>query len=183
MYRVRTVMTGVAGSPYYSNLYFTQEGGTVAQARAAVINFWSGLASLMTDNTKLNVENDVPIIDEVTGDIISVATDPASGLISGTNVGTALPPATQALIRTRTGAFSGGREIRGRVFVPSMVTTSNDDGRVMVSAMNGINSEAAELIASANAQWVVWAKSKGQYAVINSASTWDQWAVLTSRRD
>lgn len=183
MYRVRTVFTGVAGTPYYSNLYFAQEGGTVAQARAAVNAFWEANKALITQNLKWIIENEVPVIDEVLGEVLSVESDVTSYQSQGTRTETPIPYSNQVLARLRTGAFAGGREIRGRIFIPGFTQISQDSDGVVVSAAAGIQTNLNALIASANAQLVVWAKSKGSYAVVNSGSVWNKFAVLRSRRD
>lgn len=183
IYRVRTVFSGVPGTPYYSNLYFAAEGGTIAQARTAVNAFWEANKALISSNLQWIIENEVPSIDEATGDILSVAADATSYQSAGTQSSSPLPYSQQFLVRTRTGAFSGGREIRGRVFIPGPTTISASAGAVVNTAASAINTNAAALVASANAQWVVWAKTKGEYAVINSTSVWNQFAVLRSRRD
>lgn len=183
MYRVRTVWTGVAGSPYYTNLYFTEEGGTAQEARNGVnVVFANMLASIRNDLT-FTIETDVPVIDEATGDItrVEVTTTPLTG--TGTSSEDPLPPADQTLMRLRTGAYAGGREIRGRVFVPGAVQTASDGGVPTVAHRNELNTRFAALVTLTSAQWVVWAKTRGVYAVVSSATAWDQWAVLRSRRD
>lgn len=183
MYRVRAVWTGVAGSPYYSNFYFTEEGGTAAQARLAVATFLSSIRSVVADNVTYVVENEVPVIDEATGDVIRVDFDAVVHSAAGQSTATMLPLSNQMLLRLRTGVFIGGREIRGRFFIPGQVVTSANDGTVLLATATAVQGFAATLIGSANAQWVVYAKTKGTYAVINAANVWNQFAVLTSRRD
>lgn len=183
MYRVRTVFTGVPGTPYYSNLYFTQEGGTVAQARAAVNTFWEANKALITVNLKWSIELEVPIIDEVTGDVISVAAGTTTYTSQGTRTETPIPYSNQVLCRLRTGVFNGGREIRGRIFIPGFTQISQNSDGVVGTAAAGVATNLAAMINSADAQLVVWAKSKGAYAVVNSGSVWNQFAVLRSRRD
>lgn len=183
MYRVRTVFTGVAGSPYYSNLYFTQEGGTAAQARAAVNTFWEANKALITSNLKWSIENEVPLVDQVSGDVVGVDSDATSYVSQGTRSDTPIPYSNQVLARLRTGVYLGGKEIRGRIFIPGFTQISQNSDGVIGSAAAGVATNLNALIANANAQLVVWAKSKGTYAVVNSGSVWNQFAVLRSRRD
>lgn len=183
IYRVRTVWTGVAGSPYYTNLYFTEIGGTAQEARNAVNAVFANMLASIRNDLRFTIETDVAVIDEVTGDIERVETTTTALTGVGTSTEDPLPPADQALMRLRTGVYNGGREIRGRVFVPGGVQTASDGGVPTVAHRNELNTRFAVLVTITSAQWVVWAKSRGAIAVVTSATAWDQWAVLRSRRD
>lgn len=183
MYRVRTVFTGVAGTPWYSNLYFAEEGGTAAQARNAVETIWLNLMAITRDDVVYNIETDVSVIDEVTGDTIRVDNGGAVKTGAGSSTEDPLPPMTQALVRLRTGAYVGGREVRGRVFVPGLTEVASDLGVPTVAARNELQTRFSNVIALPDSIWVVWAKSRGVYAVVNATSVWNQWSVLRSRRD
>lgn len=183
MYRVRTVFTGVAGAPYYSNLYFAEEGGTAAQARGAVNAVWANMLAQFRTGLVFTIEQDVPVVDEVTGDVIRVDNGGAAYTGIGTSANDPLPPATQLLMRLRTGAYVNGREIRGRCFIPGMTENNSDQGVPVVGIRSTLDGLFASLVGSTNAQLVVWAKTRATYAVVNSASAWNQWSVLRSRRD
>lgn len=183
MYRIRTVFTGVLGTPYYSNLYFALEGGTHVQARQAATNFWFAMSEDFVNDLLFTVEPDVAVLDEATGDVIQVLVDNAPKGRFGQSAATALPPATQILVRLRSGVFNSGREIRGRIFIPGVTVSQSNDGRVQGGTIVDVQAAIDAMIADQNAQLVVWAKTRGTYAVVNSATVWTEFAVLRSRRD
>lgn len=179
--RVRTVFSGVSGTPWYSNLYFdatTETGTSVTVATAA---FWTTLKVVISNLITMNVEADVAVIDDVTGDITDLTTGTAASIL-GTASDEALPRATQGLIRARTGTYVGGREIRGRVFVPGLTQQANDAGRPVGSFVTTLAGAAANL-RDADVGWVVWSRARGQSAPVQSVSAWTQFASMRSRRD
>ncbi len=115
LYRVQTVFTGVAGSPYYSTFHFSAGFGSATAAVAAAGGFWNAVDGSMFNECTWDIPGEVEVIDDSTGNIIAVENaTPQSG--TGGLSAQPLPPATQGLIRWRTGQFVGGREIRGKTF-------------------------------------------------------------------
>lgn len=182
MYRVRTVFTGVTGSPWVSTAFFGEGSGTGQQAATAVGAFWSSVDSLMEVSVSWSTLADVEIVDASTGQVTGVVnTTPVTG--GGVAATTGLPVATQALVRWRTGVYVGGREIRGRWFIPGLATTANTDGAPSSTVLSTVNTAAATLLADANADLEVWSRKNGTAPVAVSGSCWNQFAVLRSRRD
>lgn len=185
--RVRVRVTGVGGSPYYLNGYFTADTGTTAQCQNAWMKFLFGgpgptVGALPTSATA-TVESEVPVIDPATGQPISVETSPGFSW-GGSSTDNLLPTANQFLVRWRTGNFENGREVRGRTNIPCPTeATSTPAGRVEPSIVTAYNSRAFNLIDDANTVFVVWSKKNGLWWAARSGSTWDQFAVLRSRRD
>ncbi|HKY46334.1 MAG TPA: hypothetical protein VJM50_24790 [Pyrinomonadaceae bacterium] len=184
LWRVRTELTGpmITGGGQ-NDLYFAVTGGTAAQAVTAAGAFWQAVAAGLSSQLSWATQPEVIQIDDATGDIsASVQTTPQSGI--GSDVGEALPKATMGLIRWRTGNFVGGREIRGRTFVPGVIEADNTtNGVPSTTIINVMNNAAAGLLAAANADLVVYSPTKHTSALVTSASAWNQWAVLRSRRD
>lgn len=187
MYRVRTVFDGMQGAPWLNTLYFDQGGGTAQQAVTAVGNFWGAVDALIDSEVNWRTEADVTDINPLTGQPTSVIqTTPVTG--TGAAVGDALPVATQALVRWRTGFFSNGRERRGRTFVPALVEASGDNGKLLAASQTTIQTAAAALIADVNSILVVWSRPdlptlNGGFSAVTASSVWEQFAVLRSRRD
>lgn len=196
--RVRTVFTGVAGSPWYSNLHWAadeDEPEAVACSNRTRA-FWSGLAGLMGTAVQGDVESAVTRIDIVTGDVVSVEDVPQTPF-AGSQSTDLLPLATQGLITLRTGAYRFGRPIVGKIFVPGFTEVSNTAGNVETSALATLNQSAAGLLTGepATGRLAVYSRPRGRIegAVIvtvpgassnvSSASAAAKWSVLRSRRD
>lgn len=192
--RIRSIWTGVTGTPWYSNLYFANDGGTDVSelAHNAVENYWAAFTGNMYDPLSISVEPDVAQIEEETGDLVGITTV-AAAVIPCTAPGEPLPFSTQLLVRLRTAAFVNSRNVRGRIFIPGMME-SLSTGAVPTSALVTLaNTATAALFntAAAGAPLVVWSRPApeaetprvGSYAQVTSSSCWDQWAVQRSRRD
>lgn len=185
MIRVRTVLTGVTGSPYYSNLYFG--GDTSGEAQAAVTavdNFLTNTANLLCTPMVWTVEGEVPQIDPATGDILQVfSVGDETGAATASEE--AAPLASQLLCRFRTGVYIGGRELRGRMFLPYIGISAISDGVVFPTTATALNADLLTLLtdASAAGNLHVWSRTHGQSAEVSSAACWGQLAVLRSRRD
>lgn len=196
--RVRTIFTGVAGTPWYSNLYFFDNGGTEIGPDAVtwVTAFWTSLSAVMQDSVIWTIEPEVARLDESTGQLTGVTATPgATG--GGTQQVAALPWQTQGLIREFTGAFVNGRRVRGRTFIPGPTESSSDVGVPIGTYITALQNAADALIASSVSTWCVWARPfdgdpaavppkparTGTAHIIVSANVWDKWAVQRSRRD
>lgn len=182
MYRITTVTTGYAGAPYYSNHFFDIAPGTPAQAHAAVTTFWLEAASAISSGSTMTVQSDVPTIDTTDGHIVSVASVPPQVVPGQLAPGTPLPASQQLLVQLRTGVYLGGRQLRGRLFIMGQTVAGMANGRPAAATITDLNAAAATLVANANAQWVVWSKLGGVAHPITSATTWNEYAVLRSRR-
>ena len=182
MWRVRTVFTGVQGSPWLSTMYFLEAGGSAQQAVTAVGTFWSAVDNRMATNVAWTTEPGVEAIDVTTGHPTSLTnTPPQSGAGSGS--ATQLPIEAQALIRWSTGVFTNGRQIRGRTFVPGLTENDNDLGAPNATVLGVLDTAAAALIADANSKLCVFSRVNHTSPEITSESSAPYWAVLRSRRD
>lgn len=182
MFRVRTAWTGWPGAPALSTLYFEDSGGQLAQDAAdAVQAFWTALSGRIMSSSSWAIDT---AVDEMTTAGVVTGTTAVTGTLtgSGSAAGHSLPPATQGLIRWRTGFFVGGREIRGRTFVPTP-SENDSDFNPASGYITTLNTAAAALIADADSQLVVWSKTNTSTAPVNVGQAWTSWAVLRSRRD
>lgn len=178
--RVRTVFTGVAGTPWYSNLYFG-DTSLPADAHAAVVDFWALIGPYIHTSVDWTVESEVTVLSILTGQPTSQT---SVGAISGggTASGQPLPWATQGLLRARTEAYANGRNVRGRIFIPGLTEDAQSQGRPE-PAVGPLMVTAAEQLLLTDATWVVWSRKNQIQPEVTSVDFWQEWAVLRSRRD
>lgn len=186
MRRIRTVWSGVAGTPWYSNHYFAFSPGTVQLTLDAVEDFWIAVNGAICNEVFWQIESDVAVVDEATGDITSIETGTGGGG-QGANTNDPLPWATQGLINWLTGQFSNGRQVRGKTYVPGLCEDGNTTGGVMSSGLQTTIQGAADgLIADADSggfNLQVYTRVNTGDVEVASASVPTKWAVLRSRRD
>lgn len=182
MYRVTQVATGVAGSPYYLTGYFQQAGGT-SQAAASAWRKALGdqVGNFIAPYTYQPITF-VDVVDPVTGNTLGV--EPVSvPLLAFTATDDPLPPYTMLLIRWRTGLYNAGREVRGRTNIARLGELANTQGKVTAASLTAWQARADALIADLDCRHVVYSKKGGGWSDTITASVWEQFAVLTSRRD
>lgn len=186
MLRVTTQWTGLQGMPGYTTLHFSgpddQAGADFAASLTEAIwagldaQIWSGITSLVLPN----VEAIDPVTGATTGSF-GVTTTPDTKAASGDPQ----PVATQGLVQLRTGLYVAGREIRGRVFIPGSVDNADLAGSPNPSYTGALAAVFNTAIADGQAggtPLVVWSPTRGQAADVTTATAWNQWAVLRSRR-
>lgn len=182
--RVRIVTTGVAGSPAYMNLYSQQSLASPAAAHAAAAAFANGFKTQQVSTAVNTVEPDVAVIDTFNDNIIGVTSVPQV-TYSGTGSASLLPPSNQGLVRWLTGSYAGGRQIRGRTFIPYLQAGAASGGGIptagFITAINGaVNAYLAAMpVGSA----VVYSRKNTSGFPVTSFSVWTQFAVMRSRRD
>lgn len=205
LYRVTTTISGtyVSGGGVTAH-YFDASVGTAVQACAAVHSFWNYNSTIFASGTLFSIGSDVDVIDDATGDLLSVGLG-TSSTVTGGGTGEISSPATQGLVRWRTGTVSDGREIRGRTFLPAVPVSQNDDGAPITGYKSAVNTMASGLIGDASTAFVIWRRPRkarpqvgspgdpwylpaqsardGDSATVASGSVWDKWAVMRSRRD
>jgi len=182
MLRVRVGYSGIGGTPYLSTFYFDGSGSTAAaDAATAVSTFQNAVDNIQDTGLSWRVDPQVVEMDPVTG---QATASYAQGSLNGTGAlgAESLPFASQGLIQLRTGVYAAGREIRGRLFIPGLVEASNNDGAVVAATVTALNNAAGSLITDANSDWGVWSRTNGTIETIVSATTWEQFATLRTRR-
>jgi len=184
--RVRTVFTGVTGSPWVSTINFGGPAQTGNQtdadaAVAAVGAFWGAVDGNMHTSVTWTTLPDVLFLGDNGIAAASFATTPQVG--TGATGGTPLPWATQALVRGLTSSFVGGRQVRGRIFVPGLTSTAVTSGAVATAVQTALTTAAGTLNAVTTPPWAIWSKINATVVPVSSVSVWSQFAVLRSRRD
>lgn len=185
MARIRTVFLGVAGTPWYSNQYVDYSEETVQDDVNSVGEFWDALASAIASGVSWTVQGEVAHIDDSTGQTTGV-TSVSSVTGAGTDTHDPLPWATQGLIRLRTGVYIGGRELRGRIYVPGLTEQNSGAGvpqTAMVEAMTNAASSSLLGPTGLNGSLRVFSKKNLKSNYVVTAQAWNQWASLRSRRD
>nr|CRY97360.1 hypothetical protein [uncultured prokaryote] len=181
--RVRTIWTGVAGSPAYTNLYSIQGSLDTVTLHTATANFFNGIRDQVSTGTVMTTEGDVALIDSVTGEIVGVESVPEIAN-TGAGSGGRVPGADNILLRWFTGDYIGGRQIRGRTYLPYMrsgaITAS---GQVLGTSATAIENSASAYRIALGGSAVVYSPKNGVGVQITSSSVWNEWAVMRSRRD
>lgn len=182
--RVRTVMTGLPGTPAYSNFYFDAGTGDAGVYQSLVLDFWTALAGQIRMTLTMSMVNPIPIINDTTGEVVDVAVGDG-GSVNSTGNTDELPPMTSGLLQMHTGVFYNSRELRGRCFIPYPLETSSTDGKPTSTYTDLIQATAEDLLGSegANGAWRVWSRTKLVSNAVSSVAVWNQWASLRSRRD
>lgn len=196
--RIRTIFTGVAGTPWYSNLYFLDDGSTSIATLAAgwVKDFWDDIAPFMLSSIRYTLEPLVPTYDEENGNLVRQTTVSAL-TATGTDSTTALPWATQGLIRLRTTGIVNNRAVHGRIFVPGAPEVQSDNGVPVTGYKSGLQAAITTLITNSSSSLAVWARPypgdpdadppkaarPGSQHIVTASDVWSQWAVMRSRRD
>lgn len=181
MLRVRTVFTGVAGSPWYSNLYFDTDDGTAEGAHESVTSMWQGVKALISNGVSWRVEGEVAVLQpsgEITG-LRSLTTTTGQG----TGTGDILPPANQMLVQMRTAGYAGGRNVRGRCFIPGMLEGATTSGRPDTNARNIVASAFTSELIQGSPGFSVWSRKNAALYAVTNVNVWTEYAVLRSRRD
>lgn len=183
IWRVRTAITGGSGAAQLSTQFFDQAaGGTAQHAADAVHAFWTAIHATLISGYIFQVEHIVEDIDVATGQPTGVTPVTATS-ISATDVGTAAPWATQGLIEWHSGVFLGGREIRGRLFVPGVPQGAVVGGAPSSTFQSDLQSAATALATDANSSLCVYSRKHRAIGVVTSGTVWNKFAVLRSRRD
>ena len=182
--RVRTVFTGVPGTPWMSNMYFDVELAEVQLAADAVEAFWSEVDGYMVGGVAWEQEPFVTIINPVNGEPTGVApVTPGAG--TGGASGDMVPRAAQAYIVWNTGVWQAGRQIRGRTYLPGFTAgAAASDGSVDPGVVTALATAASNLLTTpGNPTLHVYSRKNGNSVPVDNGAASNQWAVLRSRRD
>lgn len=179
-FRVRTVFTGVAGSPWVSNLYWDESfAATAEDAHDATVDFWAALRSVITQAASYTVEAEV--VRYLTPDtIVSFhAVTPVSNTC--TAAGDMLPSQNQGLISWASSQIHNNRRITGRTFIPGPVESSSSnmgrpEGAYMTALGNAVSAISGRGL-------VIPSRAANAFANVTVAQPRGYWAVLRSRRD
>ena len=182
MNRVRVVWTGVAGTPWYMNLYTLNGATTVQAALDAARAFIITCQGNARNDSVATIEGDVAQVESSTNQVVGVITGNPGAPIQGA-LTNPMPPYTQGLLRLLTGTFANGRQIRGRLFIPGAAEGSSDQGVPVLAYRTAIESAFTTYRTALGPSAVVFSRKNGTAVPISAHSMWTQWGVLRSRRD
>lgn len=184
MIRVRTLLTGVPGSPFYSNLFFGGGDSTVAtEAVQNVKAFWTSVAVLMTPGVVIGIEPFVASINPATGDVVGGFTVDPGVPLGSSGAGGPIPPASQLLASLLTGSYVAGRQIRGKFNLPMVTEEHNVGLGVPDQGSRDLLRQAFTALVDGGPELQVWSRKNGVAVGVSSVSVSTKWAVLRSRRD
>lgn len=183
MNRVRVVWTGVAGTPWYSNLYTLSGAAPPATAHGSVVALLNALRTLYGTGITALAEGDIAQIESTTNQVIGVSSVAPVSVV-GTSATPLLPLATQGLVRFLTGQFANGRQIRGRMSLPGLTQGSiGTSGSVNAGTVSTVNTAFGNYLTALGPAAVVFSRKNGTAVPISSATCWTSFSVLRSRRD
>jgi len=182
VYRVRTGITGSQGGQLLSTQYFNVIGGlTAANAVADLRTFWDSIKAQVANDLTFQIEAEVAEVDIATGEVTGIV-PVTSSPVTGTETNDPEAWATQGLVRLRTGTYVGGREVRGRIFIPGPTWNQSSGGQPTSAYRTAIDSAMATLLGSSVSELMVYSRKHRDVVPVLSGTTWNQWAVLRSRR-
>lgn len=196
--RVQTVWTGVAGSPYYTNLYCigplsTNNGNSLADAwRAFLVSLQSSMASGMT----ATIDPELLEFNEADG-VVTGAGNTIQSPVAMTGLGDQLPHNVQLLIQWTTNGIVHNRRVKGRTFLPGMLEANNSPVGVPLPAVDTpVQTAINTLLSTMSGRMRVWSRPldsehsspsnparPGSAHAILSGDVAAYWATLRSRRD
>lgn len=185
VWRVTTELSGVQGAPYYSTFHFDPlaPGTSPSACLVATQAFWTGLDAFLAPTLIATTNREVAVIDVDTDTQVGMELATGSNTHTFHGSGERLPWATQGLVRWRTSTFVGGRELRGRTFIPAFAETANAGGTVEPTVTSAVDLVAADLVTDPDALFVVYSPTHHVIAPPIFGSMWNQWAELRTRRD
>jgi len=183
--RVRTIFTGVAGTPWYSNMYFDGSGTNEVAHVDMVRDFWTAIAGQINTLVTGTVQGDVAKVDSVTGNITGIV-GVTPEVVDFTGAGDVLSPALQTCLNLLTGVFVAGRQLRGKVFVPGLTEAINSPDGTPASGFLDAQVAAMEALITASntaGNLQVWSPTHGVAHDVVNVSAKTTFAVMRSRRD
>lgn len=191
MFRVRTVATGVAGSPWYVNVHFDE--GTAQGAADKMRLFWSTLAVRLSSAITYTVASEVGIVDVASGELEDVAAVTTTPVVGG-GVAALAPTATQGLLRINTNAIRFGRRVQGRIYVPGLTPAAvGTNGAPATPFLETLQTAGNVLVdAATDPQLVVYSPPRvltgpveipGALSVATSTLARSKFGSMRSRRD
>jgi hypothetical protein len=184
MIRVRLNWTGPAAG--FSILHFdgsVATPGLAQDAADAAALWWDDINALFASAQAMRVDPEVLEVNVTTGQTIGVTTVTSTAL-AGTGGAAQVPQASMVLVQWRTGNFVGGREIRGRTFVPGLILNALSAAGEVSSATLAIMNAASQTLADTpSPSFGVYSPTNSAFATVGSVSTWSELAVMRSRRE
>lgn len=185
LYRIRIGYSGTpVNGPSVSTFHFAsevQEPQDAVDSLSSVFDQWK---TNMVSQLTMFAEPEVETINPVNGELVGLTAITPWTKTGSVGSASALPNATMALVRWRTGVFIGGKEVRGRTFLPGFASGYvTADGNVPTAQITSVTAGANIWRDAGDNASVVYSRVHGVAHPIISASCWNEYATLRSRRD
>ena len=184
MWRVKTRITIPDGSTGFSQQYFGTDTGLLTEnAVAAVHDFWNGIKSYLSSGVSVKVDGIVDVVNDATGQITGIIDTGETLVVGGSDEGDVLPAQTQLIVGLRTGVYVGGREIRGRIFIPGFTEANSSAGHPAPAMVATVATQAQDFFTpTLLAKPIVFTRTRHDQAPVSATYVSPTWAVLRSRR-
>lgn len=181
----------------------TEDSGGAAFVRSALDAFWTACMPVVDTGFTFTLDPVLYVMDPATG-AVSGTLPVATFTKTGSDSAGRAPNQLQYVIQFKTGAYIGGRNLRGRVYVPGVSEFGISGGGLHASAVTALQGAGDGLVSAASAQFGIWSRPQearqlfdsrtgqlkksyparaGQLADAETASVWNKFGTLRSRRD
>lgn len=180
-YKIPVVWTGLAGAPYLTTLWVNAGLHTTpAAAQTVASGIASNLAEAVFNGMSWTLPSEISLWSApdtlVSFHAVTGTTQPC------TQAGSLASRATQGLIRLRTDGTWNNKRVQGRIFVPGVVTSMIEGatGNPTAGYMTELNAAGAVMDGGS---LVVASRATNTFFEVTTATAWNKFAVLRSRRD
>jgi hypothetical protein len=197
--RVKLKWNGFAGAPGYSNFFLRDKASgdpsmtTATHAANMIQNFGAYVRTYLPIEASLQVQSDVEVVEETTGEMLSVFNVPSYAALQGQAASAPYSAASGAVITWRTAGVRNGRRVRGRTFIVPLANSAyQSDGTLAAAMITSLNTNlqgAGFLGSTESAILGVYSRpsvkgaSDGTWHQVTGFTIPDKVAVLRSRRD
>lgn len=195
MSRVRTSLTGFAGAPGVSTMYFLGTAPPVFN----VHSFWLAIKAFLPADVRVSVESAGDVIESTTGVLSGSWVGDPQADVQGTGPN-GYSAASGALVRWETSLVADGHRVRGRTFiVPLDGASYNLIGSIQADTLTVLRSAGTALATDTASSFVVWhrpfagsaavgtrparAAHAGLAVPVSGSTVPNEAVVLRSRRD
>jgi hypothetical protein len=193
--------TGFTGAPGYTNFYYAATAGDATEALAAATKsrlFFSGVASVLPTFVNVALVTDVRLIDDGTGNLVSIFTVTGISSVTGSAGSSAYPGPAGGCVDWITGVVHGKHLMTGRTFlVPLLGSAFDTNGSLASGIITTIATGSEAMRTASGPAFGVWgrpraAKTVGGVVIPALSGLWsaavssrvpDKAVVLRSRRD
>lgn len=181
--------TGVVGGGLATLAFEDPIDDAAAEDRLTDVGaFWTAIASAVNNAITFTVLPNPARYAAADGSLQEVFDAAAPAAVPGTAAGTAVPRAAMALIRWGTADIVNNRVVKGRTYIPGTpVANVTTTGQLSAAGQTDLDNAAEGLISASGGTLSIWHRPVGGVGgsshLVTTASVWDSFAVLRSRRD
>lgn len=173
-----------AGGGFKSIIYMNG-AGVVNDQRQALHDMLVAVRGQLSNQVVFFQDQTGRVIDAETGTLLGAWNDTEAFGNGGNGGANSAADATQVLIRWATNGIANGRFVKGRQFIPGLVSSALILGNVGAVAQGVFNTAAAALVSS-DVGMGVWHRpgpsGGGSWHEATTGSCWSEGAVLRRRR-